>query len=127
MNEEIHSGAQAPALGVVEEKSSATDTPSVNSEVARPTPELSSAGGEVVPAPFPPDSPLALVDPAAIDELFSRDPLQMKDADIDEIIAHLRRERSKWETAEARAAAKKEAKLNPSSPVAKISLDDLGL
>lgn len=69
-------------------------------------------------------SPLAEVSPASIDELFSMDPLDMKDADIDLIVAHIRRERSTWETKSAATAAKKAAKAEPAG---KLSLGDLDL
>lgn len=72
-------------------------------------------------------SPLATVDPASVTELFSRDPLDMTNADIDAIIEHMRRERSTWETKQAQAEAKKQAKLNPQPAGTKITLADLDI
>lgn len=68
-------------------------------------------------------SPLAEVQPQTLGELFSRDPLSLSDQDIDKIVEELRRQRAKWQEAEAtgrKSAAKAAA---PSH----ISLADIGL
>lgn len=65
------------------------------------------------------NSPLNEPKPKSIDELFSMDPLDMTNADIDAIVLHLRKERGAWENKEAVAAAKKQIK----GEVAKIAVN----
>lgn len=64
-------------------------------------------------------SPVKDISPDSLDDLFSRDPLQLADADVDKIVAELRRRRQNWLLAEEapkvkRAPAKKltEAEVN---------------
>lgn len=75
-------------------------------------------------------SPLASVQPTSLDELFSRDPLDLADQDIDVIVAEYRRQREVWAKAEAagakRAPAPPKAKAIP-GPKKSVSLGDLGL
>ena len=82
-----------------------------------------------------PISPLAEAIPESLDELFSRDPLQLAEPDIDKIVARLRAERANWDKEQAitagkpprakagavKAGAAKAVKLD-----AKMTLDDLG-
>jgi len=59
-------------------------------------------------------SPLAEANPLSLEELFRLDPLKLSDADVDQIIAELRRKRALWAAAEAapkaprKSAAKEE-------------------
>lgn len=69
-------------------------------------------------------------DPAALDELFSRDPINLTDDDVETIVTELRRARDKWNLEEiAKAnkpkAASKAPKAKPAS--GPISLASLGL
>lgn len=68
---------------------------------------------------------LAKISPASLDELFSRDPLQLSDQDIDTIVGKLREQRLDWAAKEAQGKAPKAAK--PSQAVKNMTLDDLGL
>lgn len=57
----------------------------------------------------------------SLDELFSRDPLSLSDADLDKMIALYREKRAVWSQKEqTKAPAKREAP-------AKLDLTDLGL
>ena len=72
-------------------------------------------------------NPLAGVNPASLDELFSRDPLDLSDQEIEVITTELRRMRTKWMEAEAqgktRGPVKAKAKLLPAPPG--LDLSDL--
>ena len=50
------------------------------------------------------NSPLAEVSPISLDDLFSRDPLELTDQDIGAIVKELRRQRVNWLQAEASGA-----------------------
>lgn len=65
--------------------------------------------------------------PASLDELFSRDPLQLNDRDITTIVAELRSQRKNWLVAEAQGK-RTGAKAKPGAK-AKVdtTLDELGL
>lgn len=52
------------------------------------------------------DNPLAEASLDSLSELFSRDPLQLSDADIDRITLTLREKRKLWREAEAAGATK---------------------
>lgn len=77
-------------------------------------------------------SPLAEASPESLDRLFSMDPLELAEGDIDKIVARFRREREGWDKAEA-AGALKAPRGTKAAPKAKapapegLSLDDLGL
>jgi hypothetical protein len=82
-----------------------------------------------------PTSPLAEAIPESLDELFSRDPLQLAEPDIDKIVARLRAERANWDKEQAitagkppraKAGAAKATKATPVKLDAKMTLDDLG-
>jgi hypothetical protein len=82
-------------------------------------------------------SPLEEASTESLDELFSRDPLQLAEEDIAKIVTRLRAERAKWDIEQAEAAAKppraKAGTAAKAPKVAKViaddnlSLDDLGL
>lgn len=64
---------------------------------------------------------LAEVRANSLDELFSRDPLSLSDADLDKMIAIYREKREVWARSEAaKAPSKREAPKD-------LSLDDLGV
>lgn len=72
----------------------------------------------------------------SLEELFSRDPRELSDADIDQIVAKLQEQRRVWAAEEKSGARRKKASTTPSSttttkkkkdPPTKISLSDLGL
>ncbi len=66
--------------------------------------------------------------PNSIEELFSRDPHSLTDADLDSIIEQLRLRRSAWQTKEAAAKAKADAKKSGDGKPGnvKVDLNDLG-
>lgn len=74
------------------------------------------------------NSPLHEATPDSLDELFSRDPLELSDQDLDSIVAHLRAQRNQWHAEEA-AGAKKASKKGKAAPgpKEKISLENLEL
>lgn len=57
--------------------------------------------------------PLDAVNHQTLDELFSRDPMSLADADLETIVLNLRRMRSAWavQEAEAQAKPKRQAKV----------------
>lgn len=63
----------------------------------------------------------------SLDELFSRDPLSLSDADLDKMIALYREKRAVWAKGEAAKLAAKGAKKTPTAAPEKLSLEDLGL
>ena len=65
--------------------------------------------------------PTAAFAPTSLDELFSRDPLGLADADIDLVVAELRRMREVWETGQ------KAKPRSEKTSVKSLSLEDLGL
>ena len=67
-----------------------------------------------------------VVDPRLIDELFNMDPLKLTDADLDIIIAELRKDRELHLQAAATPKAKKSPK-QAEIPLGDIDLADLGL
>lgn len=52
---------------------------------------------------------LSSISPSTLDELFSKDPFEMADADIEKIVDVLREQRKNWSQAEGQAAAKTKA------------------
>lgn len=77
-----------------------------------------------------PVNPLAEASPASLDELFSRNPLDLTDGDIERIVVELQRRRVEWVEAEAKGA--KRAPKAKSAAVAKaivgkVDLSDLDL
>ena len=75
-------------------------------------------------------SPLSEADPASLDELFARDPLELTNDDLDSIASDLRGHRGLWIVADDEAKNKKKGTpRGPSTPVPEggISLDDLDL
>lgn len=69
-------------------------------------------------------NPLAEASPASLDELFSRDPLDLSRAERDQIVAEFRRMRETWNKAEL-AGAKRGAK--PPKGSVEVSAEDLGI
>lgn len=65
---------------------------------------------------------IANANPNLLDELFSRDPLGLADADLDMLVDEFRRIRTTWEAAPTKARVKKA----PGVKVEKASLEDLG-
>jgi hypothetical protein len=66
-------------------------------------------------------SQLMEASPQSLDELFSRDPLQLSDQDITVIVVELRRQREKWEATGAKSTDPAAKKVVPKS------LSDIGL
>lgn len=56
------------------------------------------------------ESPIAEVHHQTLDELLSRDPLDLADADIEKIVSVLRSQRDKWALEEAKPKAPKGGK-----------------
>lgn len=77
--------------------------------------------------PIIPASPLAEVDPASLNELFSRDPLKLSDQDIDKMVEIYRAQRLRWKQEEATGGPKKAAKIANNAETKKLSLDDLDI
>jgi hypothetical protein len=73
------------------------------------------------------DSPLAGVNPASLDELFSRDPLGLSDQDIEQIVVELRAQRERFNAAEATGKRPTTAKPAKTAAPEGLSLLDLGL
>lgn len=76
-------------------------------------------------------NPLLEAPATSLDELFSRDPLDLSDQDLSVIVVELRRQRVRWKQAEAegktaRAPKAKAPKLTADQAQA-LSLADLGL
>lgn len=75
-------------------------------------------------------SPLAGVDSRSLDALMAEDVEALADADVDRIVAELRRVRAEWEKSEVikQNAPKGRAKADPQAKAAaaKLTLDDLG-
>jgi len=63
-------------------------------------------------------SPVKDISPNSLDELFSRDPLELADADIDKIVAVLRERRNNWLIAE-------EAPKTKRAPAKKLTQDEV--
>jgi len=75
-------------------------------------------------------SPLSEADPASLDELFARDPLELTNDDLESIASELRDHRGLWGIADEEAKNKKKGTpRGPSKAVPEggISLDDLDL
>lgn len=68
-------------------------------------------------------SPLAEARPTSLDELFSRDPLDLQDQDISIIITELRKQRALWAAAEAQGKTRAPKGAAPTN----LTLDDLEL
>ena len=77
------------------------------------------------------ESPLSEADPRSLDDLYAADPLTLTDADVDKIVADLRKKRALWESEDAaaqsqgRARRPKEYKAPP--PKGQLDLSSLGL
>lgn len=76
-------------------------------------------------------SPLTAADPKSIDDLFSEDPLNLTDEDLDKMVAYYRENRDKWAKEESAAAAegrrRRPKEYKPAPNKGKLSLGDLGL
>lgn len=76
-------------------------------------------------------TPLAKADPKSLDDLYSSDPLDLTDDDVDRITADLREKRALWarEDAEAKTQGRKRSTKAWKEPPEKgqLSLADLGL
>lgn len=94
-------------------------------------PESPQPQGSPHPAPAPSTgSPLDVPRVDSIDDLLSRDPMQMSDADLDSLISHFRAQRVTFIEAEkaAKAAGKKRTvvpKTDAAKEANKLSLEDL--
>jgi len=64
---------------------------------------------------------LSEASPQSLDELFSRDPLKLSDADITVIVVELRRQREKWELSGTKSKDPDAKRVVPKS------LSDIGL
>lgn len=75
----------------------------------------------------PSPSPLSEASPSSLDELFSRDPLDLSRTDRATIVAEFRRMAAQWRTAEASGA--KRAPATKAAPKGSIDVNtgDLGL
>lgn len=70
------------------------------------------------------ESPLSTTNPLSLEELFSRDPLDLSDADVEAICLAFRRQRERWVN-EERSAKAQGRRANPAA--ANLSLGDLEL
>lgn len=70
---------------------------------------------------------LAKISPGSLDELFSRDPLQLSDQDIDTIVGKLREQRMDWVANEAQGKTPRAKAAKAGPDVKSMTLDDLGL
>lgn len=72
-------------------------------------------------------SPLSEIDPAVVQEFFSKDPLDLTDAELDMMIEHMRANRKNWLAAEAAKATaeKKPRAKGPAIPLSPNQLKDL--
>ena len=80
--------------------------------------------------PASPVNPLTEASPQSLDELFSRDPLELSNQDIAVIVAKFRALREQWLVDEAQGKTKgrrAEAVPQGGEPKRKLSLADLGL
>lgn len=66
-------------------------------------------------------SPVKDISPDSLDDLFSCDPLQLADADVDKIVAELRRRRQNWLLAEEAPKAKRA----PAKKLTEAEVNDL--
>lgn len=67
------------------------------------------------------ESPLAEAKPAAMDELFNREPTELSDSDITAMVVELRKQRVNWQTLEA-VKKNKPAKISTAD---KAAINDL--
>ena len=72
-----------------------------------------------------PTSPVADVNYNTLDEHFSRDPFGLSDADLDVIVAELRRRRSAWLLEEAKPKPERATKRKASQEEIKSVLDSI--
>jgi len=77
-------------------------------------------------------NPLDEVSPESLEALFSADPKNLSDEEIDRIVVAMRAQRGKFLTVEAtpkevKAKAKIEAKAKPAKGSVVLALEDLGL
>lgn len=75
--------------------------------------------------PVQANSPLAEASPTSLDELFSRDPLDLTDNDIEKIVNELRAKRALWLDAEAQGAKKAPKAAKKAVDTTGKSADDL--
>lgn len=66
-------------------------------------------------------NPLAEANPQSLDEIFSKDPVNLNDDDIEKVVAELRAQAARFEAAEKTGANKRVKKAQVT-----LSLDDLG-
>ena len=97
---------------------------------AQPAPQ---AFAPIAPAGLP--SPLELIDPARLDEIFAKDPLKITDEELRAMVLHYRARRAEWKAADdagttpgkraaATRAAKSAAGASPEA-LSNLSLGDL--
>lgn len=74
-------------------------------------------------------SPLTTVNPRSLEEIFNASPASLNDTELEAVVIELKRQRAKWQEAEAsgkRVSAPKLAKKSKEE-LLNISLDDLGI
>jgi hypothetical protein len=74
-------------------------------------------------------SPLTTVNPRSLEEIFNAAPGSLSEAELDSVVVELRRQRAKWQEAEAsgkRVSAPKAVKKSKEE-LLNINLDDLGI
>lgn len=74
-------------------------------------------------------SPLTTVNPRSLEEIFNTAPGSLSEAELDSVVVELRRQRAKWQEAEAsgkRTTAPKAVKKSKEE-LLNINLDDLGI
>ena len=64
--------------------------------------------------------------PTTLDELFSRDPRKLSDAEIETMVAEFRRKRADWLVSESQPKAPRAAKAKVESGTVELKLEDLG-
>jgi len=80
------------------------------------------------PTPSQGEALLTQVNPQSLDELFSRDPLDLADAEVDQVVGVLREARKTWVTAEASGTTRSASAKAPKLAAPKtLALEDLGL
>ena len=80
---------------------------------------------------MPEKSPLSEADPRSLDDIYTDDPLNLTDDDVDRVAADLRQKRSLWATEEAEAQSqgrrRKPKAYTTSPPKGQLKLGDLGI
>lgn len=82
----------------------------------------------ILPEGMPSSTPLTEVSPEAVDELFSRDPLKLSNADIEKLVLHFRAERHQWQRLEAEGKTRSKPrgkKATTSAPMTAGDVDDI--